>query len=176
MWDEAARHPYLVGLLIAGVAFYPFVRAFWSRLLRIERLVEDPPYRLTPADGWDPQDEIERLEVENNELRGQIAELEKEEAGDGPYRTPGVTYECDCPCSGQCGGGFGLGTDVPRSPSFARSEIRREMERASGTFVSVNRTDLQFLLKCPSCDRGDCDRCVKERLEHENPGLEFRQS
>lgn len=124
-----------------------------------------------PGDPFDYEDEIERLQVENNELREALRQAQPQSA----YR------------------------DAPKSTSFAVEELREDLERSDGWFVTVARQDLALALSALLADEEEdpCDcpctgKCkpwvpsqveqddfaegTKERLERENPGLVFRES
>lgn len=85
---------------------------------------------------------------ENKDLRKLIDELKRQiKNGPGPYRSPAFQNECNCPCTGKCS------EWVPSPLKTVRAGVN-----LSDTMPELSDDELERL-----------------RLEHENPGLRFRQ-
>ena len=118
MWhflETASQSPFFIVFFVT-LAFYPFLWAFIRKLIRHNREAEARARAADctmqwydPRANWSPQDEIVRLEAENEKMHTRIEELEHQLGDGGPYRSPGTVAGCACPCTGKCGEGFGLG-------------------------------------------------------------------
>jgi hypothetical protein len=183
---------------LAGLAFARFLRTltrWWRRPMAI-----DPPFGEHPAWGGPYRTSAPAEEYDCDcPCTGKCVPwfpAEVEQVDFGPYGPPAGDWADDLAqvlvhtvsCDPKQ-----ISPTCTRGSSFAVAEARRELDKAVGTFVSLNKTDVHFLItcpcggvcgecdcscskQCPACDDGSCDRCTKARLERENPGLTFRQS